>query len=164
MELLPDQLPWWVAGPLLGLLVVGLFLVANQPLGASGAYVQTMKTVRHESDRVVWRVWYFGGIFVGGLLATVLGSGVEVRQGYDAMTRAGWSAPVIAVVVLLGAIVMGYGARVAGGCTSGHGICGTAQRSPASWATTATFMATAVVVTFILTSLTGLGGVAVGGS
>lgn len=164
MELLPDQLPWWVAGPLLGFLVVGLFVVANQPLGASGAYVQTIKTVRHDVDRVTWRVWYFGGIFLGGLLATVLGPGVEVRQGYDAMTTAGWSAPVIAVVVFLGAILMGYGARVAGGCTSGHGICGTAQRSPASWATTATFMATAVVVTFVLTSLTSLGNVVLGGS
>ena len=163
MELLPDQLPWWIAGPLLGLLVVGLFVVANQPLGASGAYVQTIKTVRHDSDRVTWRVWYFGGIFVGGLIATIVGPGVEIRQGYDAMTAAGWSAPAIGIVVLLGAIVMGYGARVAGGCTSGHGICGTAQRSPASWATTATFMGTAVVVTFILTSLTGLGDVVMGG-
>jgi uncharacterized membrane protein YedE/YeeE len=163
MELLPDQLPWWIAGPLLGLLVVGLFVVANQPLGASGAYVQTIKTVRHDSDRVTWRVWYFGGIFVGGLIASILGPGVDIRQGYDAMSAAGWSAPAIGIVVLLGAIVMGYGARVAGGCTSGHGICGTAQRSPASWATTATFMGTAVIVTFILTSLTGLGDVVMGG-
>ncbi len=46
---------------------------------------------------------------------------------------------------------------MAGGCTSGHGICGTAQRSPASWAATATFVGTAVVVTFIVTSLTSLG-------
>ena len=51
-----------------------------------------------------------------------------------------WPTPVVAVVVLFGAVVMGYGARMAGGCTSGHGICGTAQRSAASWATTATFM------------------------
>lgn len=157
MELLPDRLPWYITGPALGLLVVGLFLVANQPLGASGAYVQTMKAARHETDTVMWRVWYFGGIFLGGMLATALGNGLDARTGYDAMFEAGWSKPVVAVVLFLAAIVMGYGARMAGGCTSGHGICGTAQRSPASWAATATFVGTAVVVTFILTSLTSLG-------
>ncbi|MGA1074827.1 MAG: YeeE/YedE family protein [Ilumatobacteraceae bacterium] len=157
MELLPDRLPWYITGPALGLLVVGLFVVANQPLGASGAYVQTLKAARRDSDTVGWRVWYFGGIFVGGLVATVLGAGVDVRTGYDAMFTAGWSKPVVGIVVFLAAIVMGYGARMAGGCTSGHGICGTAQRSPASWAATATFVGTAVGVTFLLTSFTSLG-------
>jgi uncharacterized membrane protein YedE/YeeE len=157
MELLPDRLEWYITGPLLGLLVVGLFVVANQPLGASGAYLQTIKAARHDPGTVSWRVWYFGGIFAGGMLAAALGAGVDARTGYDAMKAAGWSRPVIAVVVFLAAIVMGYGARMAGGCTSGHGICGTAQRSPASWAATATFVGTAVVVTFILTSLTSLG-------
>lgn len=161
MELLPDRLPWYITGPALGLLVVGLFVVANQPLGASGAYVQTMKAARRDTDTVGWRVWYFGGIFVGGLVATVLGAGVDVRTGYDAMFTAGWSKPVVGIVVFLAAIVMGYGARMAGGCTSGHGICGTAQRSPASWAATATFVGTAVVVTFLLTSFTSLGDLSV---
>lgn len=157
MDLLPDRLPWYITGPALGLLVVGLFMVANQPLGASGAYVQTMDAVRGKADAVQWRVWYFGGIFVGGMLATVLGDGIDTRTGYDAMFEAGWSKPVVAIVVFLAAIVMGYGARMAGGCTSGHGICGTAQRSPASWAATATFVGTAIIVTFVLTSLTSLG-------
>lgn len=157
MDVLPDRLPWYIAGPALGLLVVSLFVIGNQPLGASGAYVQTMKMAHHDSDTAVWRVWYFCGIFVGGIIATVLGPGVEVRTGYDAMFAAGWTKPAVAAIVFGAAIVMGYGARVAGGCTSGHGICGTAQRSPASWAATFTFVCTAIVVTFILTSLTGLG-------
>ncbi len=154
MELLPDRLPWFIAGPALGLLVVGLFLVANQPLGASGAYVHTIKAVRGDADTVSWRVWYFGGIFAGGLAATLLGDGVNAHTGYEAMTAL-WSTPVVAAIVFTGAIVMGYGARMAGGCTSGHGICGTAQRSPASWVTTATFMASGVIVTYILRLATG---------
>ncbi len=117
MNVLPDQLPFWIAGPLLGLLVVGLFVVANQPLGASGAYLQTMKAAKRDADTVSWRVWYFGGIFVGGAVATILGPGIEIRRGYDAMSNAGWSPIFIALVVLAGAIVMGYGARMAGGCT-----------------------------------------------
>lgn len=54
-----------------------------------------------------------------------------------------------------GATVLGCGAAVAGGCTSGHGMCGTAQRSPASMAVTVTFMATAILTTFVLRIATG---------
>jgi uncharacterized membrane protein YedE/YeeE len=152
--LLPDRLPWFLAGPALGLLVVSLFLVANQPLGATGAYVQTAKSVRREPDRVTWRVWYFVGILAGGLVAIVLGSGADLRAGYEPLVDY-WSVPVAAALVFVGAVVMGYGARMAGGCTSGHGICGTAQRSPASWVATASFMAAAIGVTFVLTVATG---------
>lgn len=154
MDVLPDRLAWYIAGPALGLLVVGLFLIANQPLGASGAYVHTAKLVRRQPDRVTWRAWYFVGIFVGGALAVGLGSGLDARTGYETLTNY-WSTPVAAVVVFAAAIVMGYGARMAGGCTSGHGICGTAQRSPASWVATATFMASAVAVTNVLRLATG---------
>lgn len=154
MDLLPTRLPWYVAGPALGLLVVGLFLVANQPLGASGAYLQTIKAARRETDTVVWRVWYFGGIFLGGVAAAVLGRGVDVRAGYEPL-RELWSTPVVAAIVFVGAVSMGYGARMAGGCTSGHGICGTAQRSPASLVTTATFMGVAIAVTAVLRLVTG---------
>jgi uncharacterized membrane protein YedE/YeeE len=63
------------------------------------------------------------------------------------------SLPVASIVIFIGAFVMGYGARMAGGCTSGHGICGTAQRSPASWAAMISFMSTAVVATFVINQI-----------
>lgn len=152
--LLPDRLPWYIAGPALGLLVVGFFYFANQPLGATGAYVETAKTVRRDPTAVVWRAFYFVGIALGGLLAVSLKDiGFDPRAGYEVMTSAddiGLSMPVAAAVIFVGAIIMGYGARMAGGCTSGHGICGTAQRSAASWAVMITFMATAVITTFFI--------------
>jgi uncharacterized membrane protein YedE/YeeE len=154
--LLPDRLPWYVAGPALGLLVVGFFLFTNQPLGATGAYVETARTVRRTPGAVTWRAFYFAGIALGGLLAVQLQDvGFDPRTGYDVLVgsesdQLGLSLPVAAVLVFAGALVMGYGARMAGGCTSGHGICGTAQRSPASWAATITFMATAVMTTFVI--------------
>ena len=146
VDALSDRLAWFVGGPILGLLIVGLFVVANQPLGASGAYVQTSGLIRPRSDVVVWRVWYF----VGGLLVTqVFREGAEIRSGYDAMRDV---FPLWATIPLVfgGATVLGYGAAVAGGCTSGHGMCGTAQRSLASMAVTVTFMATAILTTFVL--------------
>lgn len=154
-DLLPDRMPWFIVGPGLGLLIIGLFLLANQPLGASGAYVQTSGLLRKKDGVAVWRVWYFVGMFLGGLIVTqVLRTGAEVRSGYDALTAV---FPLGAVIPLVfgGAVLLGYGAGVAGGCTSGHGLCGTAQRSPASLAVTATFMATGVITTFALRILTG---------
>ncbi|NIR36704.1 MAG: hypothetical protein GWN79_08625, partial [Actinobacteria bacterium] len=85
-DLLPDRVPWYVVGPGLGLLIILLYSVANQPLGASGAYGQTLGLARRRADVTVWRVWYFVGMFLGGLLVTqVLREGAEVRSGYDAM-------------------------------------------------------------------------------
>jgi uncharacterized membrane protein YedE/YeeE len=152
--LLPDRLPWYFAGPALGLLVVGFFLFTNQPLGATGAYIETARTVRRVPGAVVWRAFYFVGIAIGGFIAVSLKDvGFDPRAGYDILTSAddiGLSLPVAAIVIFVGAVVMGYGARMAGGCTSGHGICGTAQRSAASWVVTMTFMATAVITTFFI--------------
>ena len=153
--LLPDRLPWWIAGPALGLLVTGFFLVANQPLGATGAYVETANTVLRRPGAVTWRARYFVGIALGGFIAASLtDTGFAPRAGYDTLT-AEWPLGVVALVVFVGAIVMGFGARMAGGCTSGHGICGTAQRSPASWAAMMSFMASAVATTWIVHLLTG---------
>lgn len=154
-DVLPDRVPWYVVGPGLGILMVGLFVLANQPLGASGAYVQTAGFVRRRSDVAVWRVWYFVGMFAGGILVTqILRTGAELRSGYDAM-RAVWPLGFVIPVVFAGAVVMGYGAGTAGGCTSGHGLCGTSQRSPASFVVTATFMTTAILTTGVLRVITG---------
>jgi uncharacterized membrane protein YedE/YeeE len=154
-DVLPDRVPWYVVGPGLGFLIVGLFVLANQPLGASGAYVQTSGLFRRRNGIAVWRVWYFVGMFVGGLMVTqVLREGSEVRSGYDALRDVLPLGPTI-VLVFAGATLLGYGAAVAGGCTSGHGLCGTAQRSPASFAVTATFMTTAILTTLVLRFATG---------
>ena len=101
-----------------------------------------------------WRVWFFGGLVAGGFVATLLRGGLSFNLDYG---RLGEKVPLILLVPLLvvAGLVMGYGARWSGGCTSGHGIRGTASLSPASWAATATFMATAVGVTFILHLATG---------
>ena len=154
-DVFPDQLPWYVAGPALGVLIIVLFALANQPLGASGAYVQTSGMLRRRDGITMWRVWYFVGMFAGGFLVTqVLRDGAEIRSGYDAL-REVFPLAVVIPMVFAGATLLGYGAGLAGGCTSGHGLCGTAQRNKASFAVTATFMATAIATTLVLRIVTG---------
>ena len=156
IDLLPDRLPWWIAGPTLGVLIVVLFVLANQPLGASGAFVQTSGFLRRRDGVVTWRVWYFVGMAAGGFVVTqLLRPSDGVRSGYDALREA-FPLGVVIPLVFVGATLLGYGAGLAGGCTSGHGLCGTAQRSKASVAVTATFMTTAIATTALLRAVTPL--------
>ena len=50
------------------------------------------------------------------------------------------------VVIVAAGLLVGFGTRLGGGCTSGHGVCGIARLSPRSIAATAIFMAVAVAV------------------
>ena len=152
-DILPDRLPWYIAGPLIGLCVVALYGLVNRPLGATTAYLETYKFARGLRFDA-WRVWFFGGLVVGGFVAAVLNGGPSFNLDYGSL---GKEVPLLLLVPLLAVagFVMGYGARWSGGCTSGHGIRGTSSLSPASWAATATFMATAIAVTFVLHVATG---------
>ena len=154
MEILPERVSWFIVGPLIGVLVAGLFAVANRPLGASGSYVQTMAFVRGDKRTQTWRVWYFVGIIFGALLASILQGKLELRSGYESMLNL-FSLPLTVVVLAIGGVVMGYGARMSGGCTSGHGLCGTSARSMTGFAATATFMLVAIAVTLLLNWITG---------
>ncbi len=148
------HLPWYVAGPLFGLTVVALYALANDTLGVSGTYFQLTQWLRRRPETDTWRVWFWLGLAGGTLLAVTLRGGPALSLEYGGLTLA---FPVgIATAVLFGAgLLMGYGARWAGGCTSGHGMTGVASRSPGSLVATATFFGTAVVVTLALHRLSG---------
>ncbi|MEE2683016.1 MAG: YeeE/YedE thiosulfate transporter family protein [Actinomycetota bacterium] len=154
-SVLPDRAPWYVVGPLLGALTVSFFVVMNQPLGASGAYTQTLNYLTKSGYRTMWRVWYFVGMALGGLVVTqFLQSNPGIRSGFDSFRSA---APLglIIPVIFIGAVMIGYGARIAGGCTSGHGICGNAQRSKASVVATVSFMSAAILSTGVIRLISG---------
>ena len=153
MDLLPDRLPWFIAGPLMGLTVVGLYALANKPLGATTAYSQTLQALRRRAFEP-WRVALFAGLIAGALLAGLLQGGLHFNLDYG---RLGDLVPLAVLIPLLvgAGFVMGFGARWSGGCTSGHGLRGTSSLSPASFAATGTFMLTAVAVTGLLHFLTG---------
>jgi uncharacterized membrane protein YedE/YeeE len=154
LHLLPTQLPWFLVGPGIGLLIAGLYAVANRPLGASGAYVQTMDLVRTGSADEPWRAWYFVGILGGAILVSLLRGSSALGTQYGALGR--WLPLIVLVPVLFAAgTMMGYGARWMGGCTSGHGLCGTSTLSISSIAATVTFFATAVGATFVLHVVSG---------
>lgn len=153
-QLLPDQLPWWVVGPGLGLLVVGLYAIANKPLGASGAYLQTWSLLRRGRADEPWRAAYFGGLLAGAVVAVVLRGGAPLGFDYGALGDALPTGALLAVLCASG-LLMGYGARWMGGCTSGHGLCGVSALAAGSIVATATFFPAAVATAWLLHLLSG---------
>jgi uncharacterized membrane protein YedE/YeeE len=57
---------------------------------------------------------------------------------------------------MIAGLLVGFGTRLGGGCTSGDGVCGLARLSRRSLVATGSFMATAIVTSFILRHLIGL--------
>jgi uncharacterized membrane protein YedE/YeeE len=98
-----------------------------------------------------------GGILIGlaaALLLLMSGriAGVSGIVGGLIPPRSGersWRIAFLAGLIAAGLLV-GLGTRYASGCTSGHGVCGFARRSPRSMAATAAFMAAGFVTVFIL--------------
>ena len=153
--ILPQQVSWYILGPILGAITIGFFKIMNQPLGASGAYVHTKNLILRTGYKTTWRVWYFVGLAMGGGIVTqILQDSQGFRKGFDAFRNA---APLWLVIssLFIGGILIGYGAKLGGGCTSGHGICGTAQRSRSSIAATATFMTSALATTGAIRLISG---------
>lgn len=84
-------------------------------------------------------------LIVGLILAPVLvGAVVPVSAP---VPDVGWSA------VIVGGLLVGYGTRLAGGCTSGHGVCGLSRLSPRSAVATGLFMAAAAATVFAVRHL-----------
>jgi uncharacterized membrane protein YedE/YeeE len=54
------------------------------------------------------------------------------------------------VLLLLGGVLVGFGAKIAGGCTSGHGLSGCSFGNPARIVSTMTFMATGIGTAFAM--------------
>lgn len=152
-DILPVPLPWYLVGPLMGLTVAGLYAVANKHLGISGAYVQAIDAARGRPIEA-WRLWFLGGTVAGAAIVALLGGSPQAGLGYGAL-GAYLSLPALVATLFLGGVLIGFGARWAGACTSGHGITGCAVRSRGSFLAVLTFVVTAVAVTFLIHALTG---------
>jgi uncharacterized membrane protein YedE/YeeE len=115
-----------LGGLLIGLAATLLWLANGRIAGISGI-VGALPSVRPD-DRG-WRIAFLAGLILAPLGYAALAGPPAVQL--DA------AAPVIVV----GGLLVGFGTRLGGGCTSGHGVCGLARLSPRSMVATALFMA-----------------------
>ena len=148
-----NEIKYWnpyVAGVLLGIVLFLSFFVAGHGLGSSGGVnriavaVQDLVAPEHV-ERVPytaqlaggdhnpldhWIVWEVAGILLGGFASGMLRGRVKLQtyRGPQVTPRARWG------YAFVGGLLMGYGARMARGCTSGQALSGGAVLSVGSWA------------------------------
>lgn len=148
------QLAWYVGGPVLGLCVVACRVLFNGRLGVTGGYSELVDKVRRGSLSFDWRGWFAIGIVAGGTIFAVSRGGPGF-DGYGWLTATfhDGGRVAIAVILLVAGVAIGYGAKTAGGCTSGNGLTGSSMVAPAALTATATFFATAIAVSFLIKAL-----------
>lgn len=151
-NLLRDRCPWYVAGPMIGLLIVGLRATVNKPLGALGGYID-LGLMPHARELSFSACLLVGTVAGGALFG--LASGRFAVAAYPAVGVLPASGYAQAAVLMLAGVCIGVGARYSGGCTSGHGISGMSLGARASVAATMTFFAVAVMLTNMLAFVRG---------
>ena len=128
-------------GILIGLSAV-LFMALNGRIaGISGIVAGVLTPVNGDWT---WRLAFVAGLFVAPFA-------VWMFSGKPAVVF-----PHPLWLTVIGGLLVGFGARLGGGCTSGHGVCGMARLSKRSIAATVTFMASAIVTVFAVNHLLGL--------
>jgi uncharacterized protein len=121
-----------IGGALIGLAAVLLMLLNGRIAGITGVFAGLIDPI--SADRG-WRATFIAGIIIAPLSAALLGYAIPIPH-----------MPASLVTVGVAGLIVGFGTRLSNGCTSGHGICGIARRSPRSITATAVFMAAAIVV------------------
>ncbi|WP_426396894.1 YeeE/YedE family protein [Ralstonia sp. R-29] len=129
-----------VGGLIIGLAAAVLVLANGRIAGISGILGGLLQRPRGDMD---WRIAFLAGLIGAPMLAAVLGHPVvpEISAGWGEVLAAGF--------------LVGIGTRYAGGCTSGHGVCGLSRGSMRSLVATLTFMAAGVVTVFVTRHVVG---------
>jgi uncharacterized membrane protein YedE/YeeE len=162
---MPEWSPY-LAGAGIGVLSWVAFLLSDKPLGVCTAFAKTAGMIERKFtggeslERPYWKIvppgidWQWMvvvGILIGGFLSAWL-SGTFMPELVPDMfaTAFGNSAALRILTAVLGGLLLGFGARMAGGCTSGNGISGTLQLQITSWSAVVCFFAAGIATAMVL--------------
>lgn len=146
--------PWWAAGAGIGLTAVALAWATGRKLGVTGGFedacsVLTRDRGSFEPSPSRWKIWFILGLPLGGFLANAGDWNWTWLYGrLDTITFG--SLPLKLVWLFLGGVMIGFGARWAGGCTSGNSIMGVSLGSKMSILATLAFLVAGIIVTNLL--------------
>ena len=157
----------YLVGSGIGILSWIAFAVVKDPLGVTTAYSRVASLAAKPligaegvATNSYWKsmplswdygVWFLIGIPLGAFIASVMSGTFKLELVPDVWReRFGGSMVKRFVAAFLGGIVIMYGARLAGGCTSGHGISGGLQLALSSWVFLIVMFATGLVVSGVM--------------
>lgn len=161
----------YVVGAGIGILSWLAFATVNKPIGITTAFENSAALVQkaavpgaeqknsyfadkakeNKSPKIDWEWMLVVGVFAGALLSASLG-GDRTKETVPPLWawKFGPSVGKRMAAAFIGGAVMMFGARIAQGCTSGHGISGALQLAVSSWLFVAILFATAVATTFLI--------------
>jgi uncharacterized membrane protein YedE/YeeE len=156
-EFLMQPWPWWFSGVLVGLTVPLLYFLAGKSFGISTSFQEVGAMCGpcnldylkdHKWRSGIWTVVFAVGIGIGGFVAVNLLSSNPVEFLPSSFVSVGG-----AFRLLIGGVLVGFGTRYAGGCTSGHAITGIANLNWPSLVATIFFFVGGLAVTWGLGTL-----------
>ena len=159
MPLIIDGLPplhWLAAGGGIAAVTLILLYAGNRRLGISSGFEDVCSLVLPQAyfrrgavrSGRPWRLPFLAGLVAGGFISAALDGdwGLTWQLGmFDSVVRFGPAGKLAWMFV--GGLFIGFGTRLAGGCTSGHGIFGMSNLEMPSLVTTLSFMAGGIVTT-----------------
>lgn len=170
LELIKQPWPWYIAGPLIGLIVPTLLIIGNKPFGISSSLRHicaacipaNISLFNYDWKKEAWSLFFVAGmLFGGGLAAGLLGNpnpiivnpklsselaqfGITNFKELVPVDIMNWSALFTLkgfILMVAGGFLVGFGTRYADGCTSGHTIFGLSTLQWPSLFATCCFMA-----------------------
>ena len=150
---------WALAGAVIAAVTATMLLVANRRLGISTGLEDICSLVLDQpylrrsavTSGRPWRLPFLAGLVLGGFLSALLGGGwsptwvlgrLDTTVGLGHAGKMAW--------MFAGGLFIGVGTRMAGGCTSGHGIFGLSNFEWPSLVSTISFMIGGIVTTQII--------------
>lgn len=179
MDLIKQPWPWYIAGPMIGLIVPALLFLGNKTFGISSTLRQVcaacipanISFFKYDWKKESWNLFFALGIIMGGILATYLlsnsgpvninshATAILLKEGVkdfngllpqdifsfsQLLTLRGF------IFIVGGGFLVGFGARYAGGCTSGHAIMGISSLQWPSLVATCCFMLGGFIMTWFI--------------
>lgn len=175
MLILQKPWPWYLAGPLIGLIVPALLLLGNKHFGISANLRHAcaaclpagIKFFKYDWKKEIWNFFFVGGILLGGIIAVnfianpdpilISPSLSKELSGYGITDHTNLLPPELfswhslftlrgLIMMVGGGFLVGFGARYAGGCTSGHSIMGLSDLQWPSLIATVMFMVGGIIM------------------
>lgn len=183
-ETLLKPWPWYVSGPLIGLMVPGLLFLGGRTFGISSSFKHICAAAlpgrfdffQYDWKRIgLWNLMFVLGVGIGGFLGANFLTAPDAAVAISDVTRSELQALGIQdfsglapreifsweglfswpglLMIVGGGFLVGFGARYAGGCTSGHAISGLANMQLPSLLAVIGFFVGGMIVTYLFLPL-----------